>query len=157
MFGVAIKNVGTNIAFTNGDLSQRSQIPNGTPDSIPGTYEIITESFQIPSQFEMSMTYGLNINEQNNLLLASAFTVNNSLDDVLSFGLEYGFISNFFVRGGYGFFLQNAEQSIYGLTLGAGVDYNAGGDFSIIFDYAYKEVKEFPSANHIFTIKMAFE
>jgi opacity protein-like surface antigen len=157
MFGVTIKNVGTNMSFSGGDLSQRSQIPGGTPGATPGTYEIITETFQIPSQFEMSMTYGLNINEQNNLSLASAFTVNNSLDDQLSFGLEYGFINNFFVRGGYGLYLQNSEESIYGLTLGAGIDYNVGGDFSLIFDYAFKEVKEFPSANHVFTVKMAFE
>ena len=157
MFGVTIKNVGTNMNFTGGDLSQRSQVTGGTPGSTNGTFEITTEPFQIPSQFEMSMTYGLNINEQNNLSLASAFTVNNSLDDQLSFGLEYGFLQNFFVRGGYGFLLENSEQSIYGLTLGAGVDYNTGGDFSIIFDYAYKEVKEFPSSNHVFTVKMAFE
>jgi opacity protein-like surface antigen len=157
MFGVAIKNIGTNMAFSGGDLSQRSQVTGGTAGSGTGTYGIITESFQIPSQFMMSMTYGLNINEQNNLLVASSFTVNNSLEDLLAFGLEYGFLNNFFVRGGYGVFLENTEQSIYGLTLGAGIDYSAGGDFSIVFDYAYRDVKEFPTSNHIFTIKLAFE
>ncbi len=157
MFGVAIKNVGTNMAFSGGDLSQRSQVPGGTAGSGTGTYGIITESFQIPSQFMMSMTYGLNINEQNNILVASSFTVNNSLEDLLAFGLEYGFLNNFFVRGGYGVFLENTEQSIYGLTLGAGIDYSAGGDFSIVFDYAYRDVKDFPTSNHIFTIKLAFE
>jgi len=157
MFGVAIKNIGTNMAFSGGDLSQRSQIPGGTPGSVPGTYEIVTESFQVPSQFVMSMTYGLNINEQNNLSLASSFTVNNSLEDLLAFGLEYGFLNNFFLRGGYGVSLENTEQSIYGLTFGAGVDYTVGGDFSIIFDYAFRDVKEFPTSNHIFTIKLAFQ
>jgi opacity protein-like surface antigen len=53
--------------------------------------------------------------------------------------------------------LENTDDSIYGFTLGAGVDYNAGGDLSLIFDYAFREVREFPSANHIFTVKMAFE
>jgi opacity protein-like surface antigen len=156
MFGVTIKNVGTNMAFTGGDLSQRSTIPGSTPGSTPGTYEIITEPFQIPSQFDLSITYGLNINEQNNLLFASAFTVNNSLDDQLAFGLEYGFVNSFFVRGGYGFYTENTSQSIFGLTLGAGIDYNVG-EFGIIFDYAYREIQEFPTSNHIFTVKLTFE
>jgi opacity protein-like surface antigen len=156
MFGVAIKNVGTNMAFSGGDLSQRAPIPGSTPGSTPGTYEIITEPFQIPSQFDLSVTYNLNINEQNNILFASAFTVNNSLDDQLAFGLEYGFVNSFFVRGGYGFYTQNTSQSIFGLTLGAGIDYNAG-DVGIIFDYAYREIQEFPTSNHIFTVKLFFE
>jgi len=116
----------------------------------------VAETFQIPSFFELSLTYALDFNEQNNLLLASSFVANNALEDVFNFGLEYGFVNTFFVRGGYNLQLENSGDSIYGFTVGAGVDYNAG-DIDIIFDYAFREVKEFPTSNHIFSIKLAFE
>ena len=157
MLGVTVKNIGTNMQFSGQDLVNRTPIPGATTGSADGTYEIIAETFQIPSFFELSLSYALNFNEQNNLMLASSFVANNAYEDVINFGLEYGFINTFYVRGGYNLLLENTDDSIYGFTLGAGVDYNAGGDFSLIFDYAFREVKEFPSANHIFTVKMAFE
>ena len=49
------------------------------------------------------------------------------------------------------------ENSIYGFTTGAGIAYDLGGDFGFVFDYAFREVKEFPSSNHVFTVKMAFQ
>ena len=157
MLGVTVKNIGTNMQFNGESLRSRNEIPGSTPGSVNGTYEIVAETFQVPSFFELSVTYALDFNEQNNLLLASSFVANNSLEDVVNFGLEYGFINTFFVRGGYNLLLENNGSNIYGLTLGAGVDYDAGGDFAIIFDYAFREVKDFPTANHIFTIKLAFQ
>ncbi len=157
MLGVTVKNIGTNMEFTGEDLSTRTDIPGSTPGSADGTFQIVAETFQIPSFFELALTYDVNINEQNNLLLASAFVANNAYEDVLNFGLEYGFTNTFFVRGGYNLLLENTSDSIYGLTFGAGVDYSAGSDLSIIFDYAYRDIKEFPSPNHIFTVKMGFQ
>ncbi len=156
LLGVTVKNIGTNMEFSGQNLSTRTNIPGSTPGSVDGTYEIVAETFQIPSFFELSLTYVLDFNEQNNLLLASSFVANNALEDVFNFGLEYGFVNTFFVRAGYNLSLESTENSIYSFTLGAGVDYNAG-DVDIIFDYAYRDVKEFPTSNHIFTIKLAFE
>ena len=62
-------------------------------------------------------------------------------------------MNNFFVRGGYNYLVQNQDDSIYGLTFGAGVNYDIGGGVGIVFDYAYRAVQEFASANQIFTIK----
>jgi len=155
--GVTVKNIGTNMQFSGQDLNTRTDIPGSTIGSADGTYQIVAETFQIPSFFELALTYDVNINEQNNVLLASTFVANNAFEDVMNFGLEYGFTNTFFVRGGYNVLLENTSDSIYGLTLGAGVDYKAGNDLSIIFDYAYRDIKEFPTSNHIFTVKLAFE
>jgi len=156
MMGVTVKNIGTDMQFSGEDLRTRTGIPGSTPGSTDGTYEIVAETFQIPSFFELALTYDVNINEQNTILLASAFVANNAYEDVVNFGLEYGFTNTFFVRGGYNLLLQNTSDSIYGLTLGAGIDYNVG-EFGLIFDYAYREVQEFPTSNHIFTVKLNFE
>ncbi len=157
MIGAAVKNIGSDMNYTGQDLANRTIIPGSIPGSSTGSYEVITEGFQIPSFFQLSMTYALNINEQNNLLFAGAYTANNSFEDVANLGLEYGFMNNFFVRGGYNFLVQNASDYIYGLTFGAGLDYKLGGEVGFVFDYAFRDVKDFPTANHVFTIKLSFQ
>jgi hypothetical protein len=157
MIGAAVKNIGSDMNYSGQDLADRTEIPGSIPGSSTGSYEIITEGFQIPSFFQLSMTYALNINEQNNLLFAGAYTANNSFEDVANLGMEYGFMDNFFVRGGYNLLVENTSEYIYGLTFGAGLDYMIGGEVGFVFDYAFREVKEFPSANHVFTIKLSFQ
>ncbi len=157
MIGAAVKNIGTNMSYSGQDLSSRTGIPGSIPGSSSGSYEVITETFQIPSFFQLSLTYALNINEQNNLLFAGAYTANNSFEDIANFGMEYGFMNNFFVRGGYNFLMENASEYIYGFTFGAGIDYKIGGEIGFVFDYAFRDVKDFPSSNHIFTVKLNFQ
>ena len=158
MLAATVKNIGTNMQFSGQDLRIRTEIPGSVPGAENGTYEIATEPFQIPSFFELSLTYLATIDEQNYVALASAFVGNNSLEDAFNFGLEYGFMNTFYVRGGYNLLVGSSiDNNIYGFTLGAGVDYSVGGDFDVIFDYAFRDVKEFPTANHIFTVKLAFE
>ncbi|MDZ7626231.1 MAG: PorV/PorQ family protein [Ignavibacteriaceae bacterium] len=157
MIGAAVKNIGSDMSYSGQDLSSRTVIPGSIPGSSSGSYEIITEGFQIPSFFQLSMTYALNINEQNNLMFAGAYTANNSFEDIANLGMEYGFMNNFFVRGGYNFLVQNTSEYVYGLTFGAGLDYKLGGEVGFVFDYAFRDVKDFPTANHVFTIKLSFQ
>jgi opacity protein-like surface antigen len=157
MIGATVKNIGSNMNFTGDDLNSRSPIPGSVPGSTTGSYGILTESFLIPSSFQLSLTYGIDFNAENNLLLAGAYTVNNQYEDVANFGLEYGFMNNFFVRGGYNYMVENQDESIYGLTFGAGVNYDIGSGVGIVFDYAYRAVTEFANANQIFTIKLNFK
>lgn len=152
-----VKNIGSNMEYSGPDLTVRTGIPGTVPGAQNGTYQVVAESFQIPSYFQLALTYSLNLNEQNNLLFAGAYTANNSLEDIANFGLEYGFMNIFFVRGGYNYLVENSEDYIYGLTFGAGIDYQLGGDVGVAFDYAFRDVKEFPSANHIFTVKLSFQ
>jgi opacity protein-like surface antigen len=157
MIGIAVKNIGTNMEYSGPDLTTRTNVPGSIPGSNPGTYEIVAESFQIPSYFELSLTYAFNFNEQNNLSLAGAYTANNAFEDVANLGLEYGFMNTFFVRGGYNYLMENSDGYIYGFTFGAGIDYKMGGDVGFAFDYAFRDVKEFPNPMHIFTVKLAFQ
>jgi opacity protein-like surface antigen len=155
--GATVKNIGSNMVFTGQDLRQRSEISGSQPGSPTGMFEVVAEPFQIPSYFELSLAYALNFNEQNDLMFAGTFTANNSLEDQMRFGLEYGFMNNFFVRGGYSFLLENTDQSIYGLTFGAGLNYELESAMGISFDYAFQDVSDFPTANHIFTVKLFFQ
>jgi opacity protein-like surface antigen len=155
--GATLKNLGGNMSYAGADLQQATSIPGSNPGSPNGTYEIVSEEFQIPSFFELSASYDYQIDEQNNLLFGSTFVANNSLEDALNLGLEYGFMKMFFLRGGYGLALGGNDESIYGFTAGAGVNYDVGSGIGITFDYAYRDVKDFPTSNHIFTVKLAFQ
>jgi opacity protein-like surface antigen len=154
--GASVKNIGTNMVFSGVDLQQSTNIPGTQIGSQTGVSEVVAEEFQIPSYFELSLAYKHSFNEQNDLIVASTFTNNNSFEDNMNFGLEYGFMNTFFLRGGYSMLLENSDQSVFGFTAGAGVNYDFGSELGIAVDYAYRDVQEFPEPNHIFTVKLGF-
>lgn len=154
--GASLKNIGTNMTFSGSDLIQHTTLNGTDPGSPTGTVSVVAEEFQIPSYFELSAAYKMQFNEQNNLLLGSAFTANNALEDKINFGLEYSFMNTFFLRGGYNHLIENNSNSIFGFTAGAGVNYVIS-DIGVTFDYAFRSVKDFPTANHIFTLKLALQ
>lgn len=153
--GVAVKNIGSNMKYSGQDLQQRTEVPNANPGSPLGSWEAVTEEFELPSSFELSATYEFNLNKENNLLLGGAFKSNNAGEDNAAFGLEYSFMKTLFLRGGYNMLLENSSQSIYGLTCGAGINYEIMEGVGVMFDYAYRDVKDFPKANHIFTVRLS--
>lgn len=153
--GATVMNIGSNMEYSGPSLKQRTSIPGSSLQGNPGVYEIDTEPFQIPSYFELSLAYMYDFNEQNSMNIASRFRNNNNLEDAFSFGLEYSFMNMFFVRGGYDIATENTDESIFGFTAGAGVNYDFSGDLAVSVDYAFRDVKEFPTANHIFTIKLS--
>jgi opacity protein-like surface antigen len=156
--GASLKNIGTNMAYSGSSLQQRSGIPGSDPGSPGGNYEIVAEEFQIPGFFELSAAYNYQFNEQNNVLLGSTFTANNSFEDQFNLGLEYGFMRTFFVRGGYNMLVGGtSDESIFGLTFGAGLNYSFTDGMGLAFDYAFRDVKDFPTPNHIFTVKLNIE
>lgn len=156
MLGVVVKNIGTNMAYAGPDLQVKNDIPGNAPGVGFGVYEPSTEAFQIPSYFELSTSYKYNINQQNFVMFGGKFTSNNSFEDQLSVGLEYGFLNTFFLRGGYNYLVESkVEENLYGLTLGAGISYNFGESVFVDVDYAYRAVRDFPTgAQHIFTMKL---
>ncbi|MCZ7603623.1 MAG: PorV/PorQ family protein [Melioribacteraceae bacterium] len=154
--GASVKNIGSNMTYSGSDLQQSTEIPGTSPGSKTGLLEVVAEEFQIPSYFELSLAYKYDFNEQNRLIVASTFTNNNSFEDNLSLGLEYGFMNTFFLRGGYSFLTENSDESVFGFTAGAGVNYDFAGELGIAVDYAFRDVKEFPEPNHIFTVKLGF-
>jgi len=150
-----VKNIGTNMSYSGEDLRTRTTVPNSALGSTSAVYEVVAESFQIPSYFELSASYDLFFNEQNSLLLGTTYTANNALEDQINFGAEYNFLNTFYVRGGYNMLTENTKQNTFGFTAGAGIDYQVSDGLNIVFDYAFRDVKEFPTSNHIFTVKLS--
>jgi opacity protein-like surface antigen len=155
--GAAVKNIGTNMVYSGSNLQVKTGVPGSQPGSGSGSYEVVAEEFQIPSYFELSTSYNYNMNEQNSILIGTTFRNNNALEDEMKFGLQYGFQNTFFVRGGYNMLLENIDDNTFGFTFGAGLNYGFSDGMGLAFDYAYMEVKDFPTPNHVFTVKLAVE
>ncbi len=155
--GVTVMNIGTNMRYSGPDLQVKTSIPSSNPSSQAAAYEPVTEEFQIPAYFMLSAAYKYDINAENNVLLGATFKSNNALEDQLNFGAEYSFSNMFFVRAGYDFLLQNADEYIYGISAGAGINYMMAGNLGFTLDYAFRDVKDFPEPNHVFTVKLAFQ
>lgn len=155
--GAAVKNIGTNMIYSGSNLQVKTDVPGSQPGSATGSYEVVAEEFQIPSYFELSTAYHYNMNEENSILIGTTFRNNNVMEDQMKFGLEYGFSNTFFVRGGYDMLLENIDSNTFGFTFGAGLNYSFTDGMGLGFDYAYREVRDFPTPNHIFTVKLAVD
>jgi hypothetical protein len=152
-FAMAIKNLGPQMKF------------DGSAFYVPATsttlersstyYKIETAAFELPSTLELGVGYELKINSMNHLLLNGTFQNSNFYGDEYKVGAEYAYNNMFFVRAGYaGMESMPADSQIYGLTAGAGINYNMGG-VALKVDYAYRDVQFF-SANHVFTVQFGF-
>jgi opacity protein-like surface antigen len=152
--GASLKNVGTDMQFSGSDLQTKTDVPEAGLGSSQGVYSPETESFQIPSYFELGVNYLHTFNPDNQLLLGTTFRNNNNLQDELMFGLEYKMMNVLALRSGYDMLVRDAKESVYGLNLGAGVDYKFENGIAVSFDYAFRSVKDFPTDNHVFTVKL---
>ena len=154
--GVSVKNIGGNMRYSGEDLKTKTIVPNSALASGKAVYEVDTEPFQIPSYFELSLAYRFEFNESHGLALGAVFRNNNNLEDEMRGGLEYDFMNTFYVRGGYIFSLKNADLAIYNWSVGAGIKFGLLNSLDVIFDYAFRNVEDFPSDNHVFTLMLGF-
>ncbi|MCX6152022.1 MAG: PorV/PorQ family protein [Ignavibacteriales bacterium] len=152
-FGIVLKNLGPQMKYDGSALYVQADVTDfGRP---PQYYKITTAGFELPTVFQLGFGYRPQIDEVNNLLASVSFQNNNFSDDEYRLGLEYGYKSTFFIRGGYSLAPQALKDNyIYGLTAGLGVNYEFEG-IDLKVDYAYRDVKYF-DANHIFSIGVGF-
>lgn len=150
--GVTIKNIGANMSYSGENLKTKVLVPNTSLGSGKAVYEVDTENFQIPSYFDLSLGYTFIFDDQNNLSVGGVFRNNNTLEDYVKLGLEYDFMNVIYIRGGYNHVLENSDDAIFNWSLGAGVNLNVGDGLNIKFDYAFRNVENFPTDSHVFTV-----
>jgi hypothetical protein len=152
--GVVLRNLGAQLKYDGEDLLRVAEDPNS--DRGEQFYKIDAASFELPAQLEFGLSYNIGINESYSALIATSFQHNNFANDEYRIGGEFNFNNTFFVRAGYAYVSEatdNSDESIWGPTFGAGVNFDAGVDIKV--DYAFRAVDYF-DANHMFTIKLGF-
>jgi hypothetical protein len=152
-FGIAIKNLGPNLKFDGPGLD-RTFVENG----IPTVRRVNLQSFELPTQLEIGVSYQRTFGKNNNLMLGSSFQNSGFSSDEYKFGLEYNYNNNVFLRGGITYFAdKEKDESLFGPSFGAGVKYPFGG-VTLGFDYAYRMLNEsgFDTHNQFFTLSLGF-
>lgn len=152
--GLAINNLGPEMQFDGSGLYKKGDIPELERPS--QYYKLEAASFELPSILELGLSYNRSLNDMNSVVISSAFQNSNFSGDEYKFGAEYSYANLISLRAGYMMIPEDQEkESIYGLTMGFGLNYKIEGTGNLRFDYAYRDVNTF-KANHIFSVSMGF-
>jgi hypothetical protein len=156
--GVVVKNIGPSMKFSGTGLLRQADPLDA--DRSPGPFSVVAQRDELPSVLEIGGSYTFNMGENSKLNVMTLFQDNNFTDDVGRFGAEYNFNDLFFVRAGYSFAPDAADDPtgkngyIYGLTLGAGIHYDFP-QIGVTIDYAYRDV-DFFEQNNVIQITLGF-
>ncbi|RKX29494.1 MAG: hypothetical protein DRP46_07095 [Candidatus Zixiibacteriota bacterium] len=141
--GMAIKNYGPEMSFSGNGFYQ-------SLDNRPA--EPIAATFDLPSSFNIGVSYNFFENERNLAMMSGNFMSNNYSNDLWQGGLEYVFDGRYSLRGGYNYSDQN--DYLYGFSFGAGMLLNVAGT-DVTLEYSWTETETF-DANQYFTAKINF-
>ncbi len=151
-FGVAVKNIGTNLRYEGSGLGSNYRDDTGAEYFL----NTPTASNQLPTSIELGLSYVARVNEENSVLVTSNFQSNNFENDALRLGVEYNYTNFLFARGGYDVSMgTETEDKLHDFALGAGVKYEISGDVMFVFDYAFRNSQYF-DANNVFTFELHF-
>lgn len=141
--GMMIRDYGPEMRFNgrgfNRSLDQRPARP-------------VSAGFDLPSSFNLGMSYDLIKNGSNAAMISGNFNSNNYSQDVWQGGAEYTYDGKYSLRAGYNYSNQNAW--LYGFSLGGGLVYEFQGT-KLSFEYSWTETAVF-DANQYFTVKVQF-
>ncbi len=153
--GLAIKNLGTDMQYSGSALLTQGRDLSAEYDD----YRYIpVEDSQLPTSLEIGlskmMTFG-----NNSLLLSTNFVNNNVEQDNLVLGTEMKLMDMIYLRGGYratitGQTEGDMGQDVFGLALGAGLNYQLGG-VNLKADYTYRPTEYF-QGNNVFSLAVGF-
>lgn len=141
--GMVIKNYGPEMSFDGQGFNQNLNEVSVRPIPAP---------FDLPSSFNLGLSYNFFENEKNIAKLAGNFMSNNYSNDQWQGGFEYVFDGRYSLRAGYNY--SDQDSYLYGATFGAGLVLNIAGT-DVTFDYSWTETETF-DANQYFTAKINF-
>ena len=159
-FGIVLKNVGSQLKYEGDGISTRVLVSPTNQPSYEMTIEQRTNNFEMPSLVNIGLSYDFALAKDHRLTAAGNFTSNSFTNDQYSFGLEYGFMNKFMLRGGYTYEKDITDDL---LTMTAFTGPSAGFSFDIPFgksgksfsiDYSYRATHPF-SGTHSFGAKIS--
>jgi len=157
VFGFVMKNLGSSMQFSGSDFEVNVPIPDAEPGSSQRTLGATAATFEMPSYFQMGLSYDLMRHENNQLKLLGTFMSNNFTPDEFRGGAEYMYKNQFALRAGYGQRVSSSENDVYnGFSWGAGVNVGLGSASRLRFDYANRMVRDYFDDTHEFAVGLNF-
>jgi hypothetical protein len=159
-FGITLKNLGSTMQFDGTGIEFDSPIPFASPNATTRKTKADLATNELPTSLNMGLAYHYNLNEQNSVNVTTLYASNSFFSDQLMGGLEYSYDNFVFIRAGYesAIFESNSPYETsdyqYGLTLGAGIDLDVGGN-TLQLNYAYRDMQNF-DGNNYFTLGFQF-
>jgi hypothetical protein len=150
-FGAVVKNLGPKMNFSGAGFDVDTET-GSDPNALPHNTRTQSESFEIPSYFQLGAACKMIEQDKSEFNLTGTFQSNNFAKDEWRVGGEYAFDKTFYARGGYTY--SDQKDYLFGLTLGGGFVFSLG-DTEMNFDYAWSE-SEFFEDNHYFTFQVGF-
>jgi len=163
-FGVALKNVGSNLKFHGDGLSFRGIIPTHGNDNDLFTVEQRSATYELPATLRIGASYDFNISDMHRITLAGNYTSNSFTKDLFTLGLEYAIKYYFGLRAGYtyqgGMFNSSVADrgSVFtGLSVGCtvSVPFNKEKGSGIAIDYSYRTSNPY-AGTHSVGLKLNF-
>jgi hypothetical protein len=162
MMGVALRNLGIDMLFTGPDLEQSITPPGSEPGTRSEPWRIPLAGFEIPTQLEIGVAYGVLNSDNMNLIVSGSFLNDNFSLDQYTVGAELEIAKIAYLRGSYalaenpdeGTFHSSDEEFLWGPGFGAGLNFNFGGTH-LNLDYAMRPSKFFAN-NQWLTLRFGF-
>ena len=156
--GMSISNYGTKMKYDGIDLLQPIDIlpnENGNYKDIEGQYRV--QGWELPLIFRIGTSVTPIVLENHKITLAVDALHPNNNSESINMGAEYQYrllgMGKFLLWGGYhGLFM---DETIYGMTLGVGIQLDLLHNTNIKIGYAYKDMDILQNSS-IFTFGLAF-
>jgi hypothetical protein len=152
--GASVSNFGPRASYEGRDVFfnyDADPDKHGDHPTLPS--ELRMGSFGLPTLFRVGVSYSLNLNNWNQLIMSTDAMHSNDNSERINIGGEWLFLNTFAVRGGYrDLFLTDVEG---GLVLGAGARVGLSGSSNFSFDYAWADYGRLNST-HRFTVGIHF-
>lgn len=163
-FGIAVRNIGADAAYSGSGLSYRTTINPGTSYAADRKTDMGTQSFNLPALVHIGASYDIRLDKDSTAYIhrltpSANFNYNAFSSNVTSIGLEYAYRESFMVRGGYGIQSNNTgsdyRSQYLGFSGGMTIQLAVSKTGTMLgLDYAYAPTRVF-NGNHSITLRLS--
>jgi len=168
-FGIALRNIGTNMRFSGSGFAISADQPQSSPN-FAVTVDYPSDKFEMPTNLNIGASYDIFLDEnhlsskasvpQHRLSVIANFTSNSFNNDYIGGGLEYGYKGLFMLRCAYryenGIGDPATTTTMYtGLAFGATVQTRFGNKKSsmLALDYSYRPTDRPANGVHMISLR----
>ncbi|NKB68084.1 MAG: PorV/PorQ family protein [Candidatus Latescibacteria bacterium] len=152
--GVVVKHIGQRLRYEGSALLNRGQVNSLRRG--PSFYGVQSSSADLPSTFELGLSYNYPVQDMGELNFSSVFEHQNYSYDQYKMGVEYMYNDFLALRGGFDYAADAVDDSyLFGQSFGLGLNLGSKGSSRARLDYAYSSVDRFDALN-TFTLQVGF-
>jgi hypothetical protein len=152
-FGAVMRSFGPKMRFSGSDFGTSVNPPDADPSGTPRSFVSESAAFELPSAFQLGVSYDAHHTESSRLVLLSTLQSNNFAEDEYRFGAEFNWNDRLDLRAGA---VASAQDDYaWGATYGGGVRASLG-DWRVFVDYARLSTSDFFDDQNLMSLRLQF-